>query len=68
MAFMDRKIETSSPVAAATDAIIAAICSFSRVPVTQMMLIFDICFYLTLWKFMFGSMSATVDPINRDAS
>src|SRR5512135_416530 len=37
---MEKNTVTSSPDAAATDAIIAAICSFSRVPETQTMLIF----------------------------
>ena len=37
---MDKNTVTSSPVAAATEAIIAAICSFSRVPETHMIWIF----------------------------
>jgi hypothetical protein len=37
---MEKNTDTGFPVAAATDAIIAAICSFSRVPETQTILIF----------------------------
>jgi hypothetical protein len=50
IAFIEKKTETSSPDAAATEAIIAAICSFSRVPETQTMWIFlDIGFLPPLW-------------------